>query len=138
MTTARRIEDLIAWQLCFELQQCVFELTEKGPAARDLEFRRQIRASSASAADNVAEGFGRYRTRDFARFVDIARGSLNETSSQLKRGLGRGYYSEESYAHANQLTNRALGALAGLQRYLYTCPVTPDGRPVRRPPEPDK
>lgn len=131
MAGVRRFEDLIAWQLCFELQQYVFELTATGPAARDLGYRRQIRESSASAADNVAEGFGRYRTRDFARFVDIARASLNETSSQLKRGLARRYFTEERYAHANQLTNRALGALAGLQRYLYSCPVTPDGRPKR-------
>lgn len=138
MATARRIEDLIAWQLCFELQQYVFGLTDKGPAARDVEFRRQIRAASASAADNVAEGFGRYRTRDFARFLDIARGSLTETSSQLKRGLARKYYTEQQYDQANQLVNRALGAMAGLQRYLYNCPVTPDGRPVRRTPEPDK
>lgn len=131
MTSARRLEDLIAWQLCFEVQQAVFELTEKGAAARDLDFKHQIRRASASAADNVAEGFGRYRARDFARFADIARGSLNETSSHLKRGFARRYYSEEQYAHANQLTNRAIGAVAGLQRYLYNCPVTPDGRPVR-------
>ena len=89
MAGVRRFEDLIAWQLCFELQQCVFELTESGPAARDFEFKRQIRRASASATDNLAEGFGRYRTRDFARFVDITRGSLNETSSQLKHGLAR-------------------------------------------------
>lgn len=131
MASARRLEDLIAWQLCFELQQCVFELTGKGPAARDLDFKHQIRRASASAADNVAEGFGRYRARDFARFTDIARGSLNETSSQLKRGFAQKYFSEEQYAHATQLANRAIGAVAGLQRYLYNCPVTPDGRPLR-------
>ena len=131
MAGARRLEDLVAWQVCVELQQCVFELTERGRAARDLEFKHQIRRAVASAADNVAEGFGRYRPRDFARFTDIARGSLNEVSSQLKRGLTERYLTEEQYSHANQLTNRAIGAVAGLQRYLYNCPVTPDGRPVR-------
>ena len=129
MAGVRRFENLIAWQLCFELQQYVFEMTSTGPAARDPGFKRQIREASASAADNLAEGFGRYRTRDFARFVDITRGSLNETSSQLKRGLAQKYFTEERFAHANQLTNRALGAVAGLQRYLYSCPATPDGRP---------
>lgn len=131
MVGVRRFEDLIAWQLCFELQQHVFELTQSGPAVRDFEFKRQIRGASASAADNLAEGFGRYRTRDFARFVDIARGSLNETASQLKRGLAQNYFSQEQYARGHQLANRALGAVAGLQRYLRSCPVTPDGRPVR-------
>ena len=131
MAGVRRFEDLIAWQLCFELQQCVFELTESGPAARDFAFKDQIRRAAASATDNVAEGFGRYRALDFARFADMARGSLNETSSQLKHGLARKYFSEERYAHANQLANRAIGAVAGLQRYLYACPVTPDGRPAK-------
>ena len=129
MAGVRRFEDLIAWQRCFELQQCVFELTLRGGAARDLEFRRQVRAASASAVDNIAEGFGRYRTRDFARFADIARGSLTETLSQIKRGAAQQYFTREQAEHAEQLANRAIGAVAGLQRYLHSCPVTPDGRP---------
>ena len=131
MAGVRRFEDLIAWQLCFELQQYVFVLTESGPAARDFEFRRQIRSAAASAADNVAEGFGRYRSRDFARFTDVARGSLNETLSQLKRGRACNYFSEERTDAGVQLANRAIGAVAGLQRYLQSCAVTPDGRPRR-------
>jgi four helix bundle protein len=131
MAGVRRFEDLIAWQLCAELQQCVFALTERGAAARDAAFKHQIRSASASAADNIAEGFGRYRSRDFARFADIARGSLNETLSQLRRGRTCNYFSEEQTANAEQLANRAIGAVAGLQRYLQSCPVTPDGRPRR-------
>jgi hypothetical protein len=36
---ASRYEDLIAWQLAYELQRQVFALIAKGPAWKDLRFR---------------------------------------------------------------------------------------------------
>jgi four helix bundle protein len=75
----RRIEDLIAWQLAFELEREIFAFTAKGAAWRDIKYREQIRDSSASAVRNTAEGFGRFRPTEFARFLEIAHGSLDET-----------------------------------------------------------
>jgi four helix bundle protein len=87
----RRFEDLIVWQLASQLQQEVFAFTAIGAAWRDIKYREQIRDSSASATRNTAEGFGRFRPRDFARFLEIAHGSLDETKNHLHDGHRRKY-----------------------------------------------
>ena len=93
---AHRFEDLIAWQLSYELQQRVFAFTANGVAARDVKFCDQIRESARSASRNIAEGFGRYYPKEFVRFLRIANGSLNETKCHLRDALDRRYVSPTS------------------------------------------
>jgi four helix bundle protein len=80
-------------------------------------FRKQIRASSASASSNIAEGFGRFRPKEFARFLEIARGSLTETHNHLRDGMDRGYFSTGDHARLSLLTGRAPKATSQLIRY---------------------
>ena len=117
----RRYEDLVAWQLAYELQREVFALTATGPVARDFKFRDQIRDSSASAARNIAEGFGRFRPREFARFREIARGSLTETHNHLRDGRDRGYFTAAEQSHLALLAGRSAIATTRLIRYLHRC-----------------
>ena len=117
----RRFEDLIVWQLASQLQHEVFAFTAIGPAWRDIKFREQIRDSSASASRNTAEGFGRFRPRDFARFLEIAHGSLDETKNHLHDGHHRGYLATQTYNDLLRLTYRALKANTRLIRYLKSC-----------------
>ena len=93
---ARRLEELVVWQLANELRHKVYEITANGPAARDLRFRDQIRDATSSVARNIAEGFGRYRHREFAQFLVIARGSLLEIIDHLHDGAARKHWDEEA------------------------------------------
>jgi four helix bundle protein len=117
----RRFEDLIAWQLAFSLQEEVFAFTARGPAWRDIKFREQIRESSRSATRNTSEGFGRFRPKEFARFLEIAHASLDETRNHLHDALRRKYLSLEDHRELVRLTMRALAANMGLIRYLQKC-----------------
>jgi four helix bundle protein len=118
MPGVRRYEDLVVWQLSYELHHEVFAITATGAVARDFKFRDQIRDSSASASRNIAEGFGRFRPAEFARFLDIARGSLTETHNHLRDGHDRGYFTDSDYARLSLLTGRAAIAVTRLIRYL--------------------
>jgi four helix bundle protein len=118
---ARRVEDLIAWQLAFELQREVFAFTAKGAAWRDVKYREQVRDSSASATRNTAEGYGRFRPTEFARFLEIAHGSLDETKSHLHDGHARGYLPSTEHARLMRLVIRALAANVRLMKYLHSC-----------------
>jgi four helix bundle protein len=71
-----------------------------------------------SAPRNIAEGFGRYRPAEFARFVRIARGSLMETKDHFDVALERRYVSSSDFGRMNQLVNRAFGASTRLVQYL--------------------
>jgi four helix bundle protein len=81
----RNFRDLVAWQLCYELKCEVFAFTATGAASKDFKYRDQIRSSSASTHTNIAEGFGRFRPRDFARVLEYARASLYSRLSNLAR-----------------------------------------------------
>lgn len=117
MAGVRRHQDLVAWQLCTELDARIFEATANGPGAKDFEWLDQIRASSGSAAPNIAEGFGRFGPREFARYLRIALASLKETSTHLVIGKGRGYLADPAHAQlaalcgaATDITTRLLNA----------------------------
>jgi four helix bundle protein len=68
-----RFEDLVVWQRADELRREVLEFTSTGPPSRDFKFRDQIRDAASSAARNTAEGFGRFRPLEFARFLEGVR-----------------------------------------------------------------
>jgi four helix bundle protein len=121
MAGVRRFEDLHAWKLATQVEDAVYELTRSGPVMADREFRNQIRNSGSSAPSNIAEGWGRLNPKDFANFLRIARGSLNETKNHLLKGRRLNYFSESDFDRVHILTCRALGATSALRRYLLAC-----------------
>ncbi|PYR54300.1 MAG: four helix bundle protein [Acidobacteria bacterium] len=110
----RDFRDLVCWQLSYELKCEVFAFTAIGPASRDFKYRDQIRDSSAAAPRNITEGFGRYRPREFARFLEFARASLMETQSSLIDGRDNGYLSPTLYSRLANLARAALKVTTNL------------------------
>ena len=137
---AKRFEDLDCWQLASELCDECYRMTETGGATRDEKFRGQIRDSSASAPRNISEGFGRYYPTENAPFVNIAKGSLEETQNHLLHGQRRRYWKQADFEKAWKLSKRALGATLRYLQYLETCdgPVRPRKKPKASPPKPKK
>jgi len=116
--SVKRFEDLLAWQRMHELSLAIWLATRSGEAARDFRFCDQIRDASDSAARNVAEGFGRFGPAQFAHFLDISRGSAQETRALLRKGHDIGYLTPEEFERLDALAIRGLQAVAKLQRYL--------------------
>jgi len=54
----------------------------------------QIRRAAVSISANIAEGCGRHTDVDFARFLDIGQGSVNEVDSYLELSKDLRYISE--------------------------------------------
>ncbi len=107
---------LVCWQLCHALKCEVLEFTATGAAARDFRYRDQIRAASAGPPANISEGFGRWRPSEFARFLEFACGSLQETINHLIDGGERGYIDAQLYRRLMNLSRAALKATTGLLR----------------------
>src|SRR5262245_3038890 len=105
---ARRYEDLDAWHLADQLRQEVFALTETGTASKDFKFRDQIRDAASSSARNIAEGFGRFRPPDFARFMEFSIASTMEVRDLLI---------EASNANASRLPRQKLPLLSCAARF---------------------
>jgi four helix bundle protein len=125
-TMAKEFTDLVAWQLADELRRFVLAITAAPHVARDFKYCNQCKDAARSVASNIAEGFGRFRHREFAQFLRIAIGSLSEVSDLLIDGHERGYVNEIQLAQGRRLVVRAKSACVGLRAYLLR---TPDKSP---------
>lgn len=87
MATISKFEDLAIWHNAREFCKDVYALTKHSEFSTDYRFKDQIRASSGSIMDNIAEGFERDGNKEFIQFLFIAKASCGETRSQLYRAL---------------------------------------------------
>ena len=118
MAGVRHFRELTCWQLARELKVAIYAICENPAVKADFRFYADVRAAAASAPSNIAEGFSRRTHAEFARFLDIARGSIAECQNHLVDAVDRHYVSPERCEELTVLANRAAGAIAGLQRYL--------------------
>ena len=119
---AKDFTELAAWQRSDELRRFVIEITARPNVVRDFRFCNQCKDSARSTTSNIAEGFGRWSHKDFARYLQIAIGSLKETRDLLIDARNRGYITEDEWQWANVISKRANAACAGLIRYLKNTP----------------
>ncbi len=117
---ARCFEDLAVWQLANRLRIEVLAFCARSPARSDFKYCNQMRDAARSACRNIAEGFGRFRPAEFAHFLEIASGSLQELKDGLREGVDRHFIDEDTYARLLRLTLRALKASSRLREYLQS------------------
>ena len=90
-------EELSIYQQLRALAKQVYEITRQGEFKYDTRFVQQMRASSGSISDNIAEGFERQGNREFLQFLYIAKGSCGEFRSQINRAYDALFISKDTY-----------------------------------------
>lgn len=103
-----RFKDLDVWKVSMDLVVKVYEITREFPKSEQFGLASQLQRSAVSIPSNIAEGSGRGTRKDFAHFLDQARGSLFEVISQLEisRSLN---YGDSDKIKAIQLEYEILG-----------------------------
>jgi len=118
MATIEKFEDLIVWQKARILCKKIYGCTNFEKFTRDFALKDQIRRSSGSVMDNIAEGFDRDGTKEFIQFLSYSKGSAAEVKSQLYRALDFGYISQEEFNTLYKLADE-IGKMEGkLMTYL--------------------
>lgn len=80
-------ENLDVWKRSSRL--CV-DLYKSLSICRDAGFKDQITRSALSVPSNIAEGYERDSSKEFSRFLRIAKGSCGELRTQLYIGAEAG------------------------------------------------
>ncbi len=76
--------DLVAWQKAMTLVELVYSITAKLPPEECYGLTSQLRQAAVSIPSNLAEGHARETTKEFTRYIAIARGSLAELETQVE------------------------------------------------------
>ena len=111
-------EKFEAWRVCHELALEIYNVTENWPVTERYQLTAQTRRAALSVPTNIAEGASRRGSREFRRYLDIARGSLSELAYLLLFSRDRGVLDEDTFCKTKELTDKA-GRLAwGLYKSL--------------------
>lgn len=118
MGTIKRFEDIKAWQKARILANECYKISNKGEFDRDFGLKNQIRNSSGSAMDNIAEGFERDGKKEFVQFLSAAKVSAGEVRSQLYRVLDRNYIDQTKFEELYNLCIEVSKMISGFMDYL--------------------
>jgi four helix bundle protein len=121
----RDFREIAAWQLAREVKLLAYALLARPNVARDFKFRDQLLDCARSGPRNIAEGFARFKHKEFAQFVRIAKGSAGEVLDHFIDAVDSGYLSKEEFPRYEHACKKALKAINGLIRYLESTPDPP-------------
>jgi four helix bundle protein len=107
-----------AWRLTHQLVLAVYQHTQGWPVQERYGLTSQIRRAAVSAAANIAEGAAKRGSKEFRRYIDIALGSLAETSYLLMLAKDLGLMTVEDWERIEELRKRAGGLTWRLARSL--------------------
>ena len=75
----QHFRELKVWQRSHALVLELYQFTRRFPADERFGLTSQLRRAAVSVPTNIAEGTKRLGKQDYARFLNIAEGSLSET-----------------------------------------------------------
>src|SRR5436853_5603866 len=118
MASIKRFEGIIAWQKAKELVREIYKICCDGRFSRDFGLKDQICRAAVSSMSNVAEGFGRKSSKDFAHFLDVARGSTLEVQSLLFVARDLKYIESAEFEKLYGIAEETISLIGGFTSYL--------------------
>ena len=109
-------EKLETWQKAIDFADMVYALTRNFPAEERFGLTNQMRRAAVSISSNIAEGAARNSRNDYARFLEIATGSLFEVVSQSFISERQGFLSKENFKQLYAAADEQGKMLSGLRR----------------------
>jgi four helix bundle protein len=113
-------EKLDVWQKAIDSADLVYSETQAFPTEERFGLTNRLRRVAISISSNIAQGSSHSSKNDFARFTEIAAGSVFEAVSQAFIARRQSFLNEAQfqkiYAEAEELSRM----LSGLRRSLLS------------------
>src|SRR5690554_4565117 len=114
----KSFEGLEVWKKGRELRMFVFRVSKTFPVEEKYKLASQIKRSSRSVTNNIAEGFGRFHFQENIQFCRQARGSLTETLDHMIIAYDENIISENELEEFRMLYESCLKLSNGYIAYL--------------------
>lgn len=122
------IESLIIYRMAEELEIAVHELTKTFPSDERYRSVDQLRRSSSSVTNNIAEMYNQRSPANRIRILnDLCRGEAEETRTNLIRSARKGFCATEQAEQIAARYTELMKAISGFVRYLKARPLAPLG-----------
>ncbi len=108
----QRFTELNVWQRSHALVLNIYRITARFPGEERFGLTAQLRRAALSVPTNIAEGSKRQGNQEYARFLNIAEGSLAETEYLLIVSRDLAYVNDT-------LSKQLLGEIAAIARMLH-------------------
>ena len=114
--------DLKVWQKSMDLAVSIYESVKLLPREELYGLSDQMRRAVVSIPSNIAEGHQRSATKDYIRFLYIAKGSLGELETQIILSERLGYFDKvktgQLYSQCEEVGRMLSGLINSLQKKL--------------------
>ena len=121
MTYIKSYKELIVWQRAIKLVKEIFILTDKFPKSELYGLISQMRRATVAIPSNIAEGYGRKSSKEYAQFYSIAYGSALELETQIIISKELLFTSSENFGKVDSLLEevaRMLNSMISQMRQL--------------------
>ena len=121
MTYIKSYKELIVWQKSIKLVKEIFILTNKFPKSELYGLISQMRRAAVAIPSNIAEGYGRKSSKEYAQFYSIAYGSALELETQIIISKELSFTLPENFGKVDALleeVSRMLNSMISQMRQL--------------------
>ncbi|VAV90828.1 hypothetical protein MNBD_ACTINO01-2278 [hydrothermal vent metagenome] len=108
---------LRVYELALSIAADTYVLTRRMPRSETFSLAQQMNRAAISIVSNIAEGAGRGDSRDFARFLRIARGSACELEAQVTLGERVGLIDNDAASLLRERIEKAKATITSLERH---------------------
>lgn len=113
-------EKLEVWQKAIDFADLIYSENRSFPSDERFGLTNQLRRAAVSISSNIAEGSSRSSKSDFARFVEIATGSVFEVVSQAFIAQRQSFLSEDQFRDIYTDAEELSRMLSGLRKSLLS------------------
>ncbi len=113
-------EKLDVWRKAIDFADLIYSETRSFPLEERFGLTNQLRRAAISVSSNIAEGSSRSSKSDFARFVEIATGSVFEVVSQAFIAHRQSFLSEDQFRDIYTDAEELSRMLSGLRKSLLS------------------